>query len=114
MEKISQVIILFGVTRGIINQLRRQRNTQDRTVEELASQTLVTVGQNIFNGEELGNGGPRNPKIQALVDEIINDGQDMDMTSLPSFAAEFITCMTKPSGEVIAEVFPSELPTTII
>ena len=49
-----------------------------------------------FNSAEFGTGkpavtGPRNPKIQGLLDEIINDhGQDMGVTSqksLTSFAA---------------------------
>ena len=102
-----------------------KQNTHDRTVEELASQTLVTAGQkgpiSTFNGEEFRNGKPaesgsRNPKIQALLDKIINDGQDMDVTLLSSFAVKQNSspawqAIPKQPVEGIAEVFPSELPT---
>ena len=51
----------------------------------------MTVGQkrpiSTFNGEEFGTGS-RNPKIQALLHEIINDDQNMDVTSQPSFAVK--------------------------
>ena len=102
MGKITHVIILFGVTRGIVNQRTTQRNTHNGAVGALASQTLVAAGQkrpiptdiSTFNRKEYGNGkptetGPGNPKIQSLLDEIINDnGQDMYVTSLPSFAVK--------------------------
>ena len=127
-----------------------QRNTHDRTVASLTSQTLVAAGKkrpistynSTFNRTEFGNGkptetGPRNPKIQALLDEIINDnGQDMDVTSLHSFAVKQNTSPAilraipqntytfpskksilppNPSAEVIAEVFlEKELPTPLV
>ena len=84
-------------------------------------------------------GPTRNPKIQAMLDEIINDTPDYvdvaSQTSLPTVAVKQISSSArlvipqqtlsnpfssivtpKPSVEVIAEVFPSvpmqKLPTT--
>ena len=105
-----------------------QRKRHGRAVEARTSQPLVTVGQkrpiSTFNREEFGSGKPvetgsRNPKIQALLHEIINDDQIMDIPSQPSFAVKQNSTPArraipqkspKPSAEVIAEVFPSELP----
>ena len=106
-----------------------QRKTHNRAIEARTSQPLVTVGQkkpiSIFIGGEFGTGkpadnGPRNPKMQAVLDEIINDDQTMNVTSQPSFAAKQNSSPArraipqkspKPSAEVLAEVYPSELPT---
>ena len=94
-----------------------------------------------FDGVADKETGPRIPKIQALLDEIINDTPDdvdvASQTSLPTAAVKqnsssdviprvipqqtlpnpFPSIVTpKPSAEVIAEVFPSvpmkNLPTT--
>ena len=54
----------------------------------------ISTDISIFNRAEFGTGKPaetrpRNPKIQALLGEIINDnGQDMDVTSEKSFPAK--------------------------
>ena len=84
--------------------------------------------------------GPRNPQIQALINEIINDnGEDIDgniaeVLTLLSNETEFITYTTsnfavryfcisfeksvvpprKPSAEDIAEIFPSEPPRHVV
>ena len=124
VEKISQVIILFGITRGIVNQVRRS----EKHMRGLLKQGLLLEKRGHFlhlMERDFGTGKPaetgsRDPKIQALLHEIINDDQNMDVTSQPSFAVKQNSSPArraipqkspKPSVEVIAEVFPSELPT---
>ena len=102
----------------------------------------ISTDISTFNRTEFGNGkptetGPRNPKIQSLLDEIINDnGQDMDVTSLTPFAvkqnsspailraipqntytfpSKTLILPPKPSAEVIAEVISEkELPLVVL
>ena len=46
----------------------------------------------------------KSPKIQALIDKIINDGQDMDVTSQPSFAVKQNSSPAILSGEKFTDL----------
>ena len=58
-----------------------------------------------FDGRADKETGPRNPKIQALLDEIINDTPDdvdvASQTSLPTFAVK-----QNSSSDIIPRVIP--------
>ena len=55
----------------------------------------------------------KSPKIRVLIEEIIKNGQVMDVTSQPSFAVKQNSSPAiQRATEVIAKVFPSELPTS--